>query len=151
MGEIVRSARVPGDCHLQAPFSTHIAGLLLKLSPRSLLRSLTLLHHPGTNLMACASKTIAILPLHHKFPIFRNGYHIHPVRIFQHIKFRINSPVRQLHFIMTHPKPRRTRHYNLTFEGLPPPAVVSSLFSIANFFYFLNVSPSGFIPPSRCI
>ncbi len=123
MGEVVGSAGVAGGAHQMDPFAAGVAGLLLQFTACRLLRGFPLLHHTGRQLVAGAVESVAVLQLHDEMPVFGYGDYVHPVGVFEHVKFGVHPSVGKAHLVMPDPQPRRTRHYNLALQRSPAPRV----------------------------
>lgn len=72
----------------------------------SVQRCFALFDYACGNFIACLAEPVAELPFHDILPVFVNGYDVDPVRVFENVEFRVDSPVGKPYGVLSDRKPR---------------------------------------------
>ena len=105
MGKVGHGTGVGANGHPQFPLSACIARLLIQFALGGLHRVFTLLTHSGTKLVACLLQSVTVLAHHDELALLGQGYHVHPIGIFQHIVFGNLGTGGQFHMVASGSQP----------------------------------------------
>ena len=106
MALVVHGRRIGRNGHQVRPFPVAESRLFVQFPLGGLQRRFPFFAHPGAYLITGPPQTVAVLPLHDKFSIFGQGYHIDPIRILQHVIFIVFHAVWKSHPVTPRRQPR---------------------------------------------